>query len=59
VSGAGFHWNESTDVTSSLAKRGYADGLRVIARAAWLQPVPANAGVVVYGADEQPDARGC
>jgi NTE family protein len=32
--------------------QGYADGLRVIARAAWLQPVPANAGVVVYDADE-------
>jgi NTE family protein len=31
--------------------QGYADGLRVIARAAWLQPVPANAGVVVYDAD--------
>lgn len=44
---------------SASARAGYADGLRVITRAAWLQPVPANAGVVVYGTDEQSDARGC
>jgi NTE family protein len=39
--------------------KGYADGLRAIARAEWLQPVPANAGVVVYGADEQSEEPGC
>ena len=37
--------------------QGYADGLRVIARAAWLQPVPANAGVVVYDAGTVGAAR--
>lgn len=34
--------------------QGYADGLRVIARAAWLEPVPEHAGVVVYSANDDP-----
>lgn len=58
----GKQWETATRDTdfSSVAigerwQRGYADALRVIARAAWLQLAPLNTGVVVYEPDEQSD----